>query len=168
MSYYLESLKQLISSGRWYHTSVPVELVVSPSDRIRLAGQRVTALRVTILRLLQERTHARADELALSTKERLGSISLQAVYDSLGVLESAGLVRRIEPAGSPALFEIRVSDNHHHLVCRSCALVTDVDCVVGHAPCLTPISDSGYVVDEAEVTFWGICPSCQASSGRVG
>ncbi|HUY25496.1 MAG TPA: Fur family transcriptional regulator [Candidatus Saccharimonadales bacterium] len=143
------------------------DVTTSTREQIRLAGQRVTALRVAILDLLREQDHACADELAVAAKERLGSISLQAVYDSLGVLGSAGLVRRIEPAGSPALFEIRVADNHHHLVCRSCAGVTDVDCAAGHAPCLIPTSDSGYLVDEAEVTYWGICPSCQTGTGRV-
>jgi Fur family ferric uptake transcriptional regulator len=124
----------------------------------------VTALRIAILESLQELGHASADRLVQEARGRLGSISLQAVYDSLAVLGNAGLLRRIEPAGSPALFELRVKDNHHHLVCRSCAGVTDVDCAVGHAPCLAPISDFGYQVDEAEVTYWGVCPRCQAGS----
>jgi Fur family ferric uptake transcriptional regulator len=141
---------------------VPVEQQVSPKERIRVSGQRITALRVAILELLQELGHATAEQLAQAARARLGSISLQAVYDSLGVLGKSGLIRRIEPAGSPALFELRVADNHHHLVCRGCSRVTDVDCAVGHAPCLAPISDFGYLVDEAEVTYWGICPECQA------
>ncbi|MGA7173945.1 MAG: Fur family transcriptional regulator [Candidatus Dormiibacterota bacterium] len=141
---------------------MPLEVRVSPNERIRVSGERVTALRVAILDLLQELGHASAEQLAHASRARLGSISLQAVYDSLGVLGQAGLVRRIEPAGSPALFEMRVADNHHHLVCRSCRGVTDVDCAVGHAPCLAPISDYGYQIDEAEVTYWGICPKCQA------
>lgn len=145
---------------------MPAELVADPKQRIRLAGERVTAARVVILDLLQERGHASAEQVAKVARERLGSVSLQAVYGSLAVLEAAGLVRRIEPAGSPALFETRVA-NHHHLVCRSCAGVSDVDCAVGHAPCLVPISDSGYIVDEAEVTYWGICPSCRSAAARV-
>ncbi|MGH7642614.1 MAG: Fur family transcriptional regulator [Candidatus Dormibacteria bacterium] len=141
----------------------------SPQDRIRISGKRITALRVSLLESLERLGHASADQLAQASRVRLGSISLQAVYDSLGVLGQAGLIRRIEPAGSPALFELRVADNHHHLVCRSCAGVTDVDCAVGHAPCLAPLSDFGYRVDEAEVTYWGICPRCQAGpSGTPG
>jgi Fur family ferric uptake transcriptional regulator len=148
---------------------VPVDLGANPIERIRVSGQRVTALRVAILELLQELGHASADQLILPARERLGSISLQAVYDSLGVLGKAGLIGRIEPAGSPALFELRVADNHHHLVCRSCGGVTDVDCAVGHAPCLAPISDLGYLVEEAEVTYWGVCPVCQkAPLGATG
>jgi len=141
---------------------VPLDVTASPKERIRVSGERITALRVAILELLQELGHATAEQLAQASRARLGSISLQGVYDSLGVLGQAGLIRRIEPAGSPALFELRVADNHHHLVCRSCRGVTDVDCAVGHAPCLAPISDFGYQVDEAEVTYWGICPECQA------
>jgi len=140
---------------------VSVELLASPQARIRVSGQRITALRVAILDILQEMGHASAEQMVQAARARLGSISLQAVYDSLGVLGQAGLVGRIEPAGSPALFELRVADNHHHLVCRSCGGVTDVDCAVGHAPCLAPISDFGYRVDEAEVTYWGVCPGCQ-------
>jgi len=141
---------------------VTIELELGPQARIRDSGQRVTGLRVALLELLQEIGHGSADQLVHGARRRLGSISLQAVYDSLGVLGQAGLIRRIEPAGSPALFELRVADNHHHLVCRRCGRVADVDCSVGHAPCLVPISDSGYLVDEAEVTYWGVCPSCRA------
>ena len=148
---------------------MPVELKANPQERIRVSGQRITALRVAILELLQELGHASAEQLAQAARERLGTISVQAVYDSLGVLGKAGLIGRIEPAGSPALFELRAADNHHHLVCRSCGRVTDVDCAVGHAPCLAPISDSGYRVEQAEVTYWGICPGCQGvPSGALG
>ncbi len=140
-----------------------LELTVEPSQRIRAVGRRVTALRVALLDLLQGMGHASVEQLALGVRERLGAISTQALYNSLAVLEQTGLVRRIEPAGQPSLFEIRVGDNHHHLVCRSCAAVVDVDCAVGHAPCLAPLSDSGYLVDEAEVTYWGVCPSCRAA-----
>jgi len=146
---------------------VPVELSGSSKERIRVSGQRVTALRVVILELLQELGHGSAEQLVQLARVRLGSISLQAVYDSLRVLGQAGVIRRIEPAGSAALFELRVADNHHHLVCRGCRAVTDVDCAVGHAPCLAPISDFGYRVDRAEVTYWGLCPACQALSVGV-
>lgn len=152
----IESLQSL-----GYTAAVPTELATAPKERIRVAGQRVTALRVALLELLHTRAHASAEQLAAGAREQLGSISLQAVYDSLAVLGSAGLVRRLEPAGSPALFELRVADNHHHLVCRSCGLVADVDCAVGHAPCLAPLSDFGYLVEEAEVIYWGVCPSCR-------
>jgi Fe2+ or Zn2+ uptake regulation protein len=102
--------------------------------------------------------------VALAARDRLGTISTQAVYDVLGALTRAGLLRRIEPAGSPARYETRVGDNHHHVVCRSCGAITDVDCVVGEPPCLSPDSASGFVIDEAEVTFWGLCPDCQNTS----
>ncbi|GIH46237.1 hypothetical protein Mro03_14160 [Microbispora rosea subsp. rosea] len=94
-------------------------------------------------------------------------MSLQAVYDSLNALQRGGLLRRIEPAGSPTRYETRVGDNHHHLVCRSCGRVTDVDCAVGHAPCLEPVSDAGYLVDEADVIYWGLCPPCRAETGSA-
>ncbi len=105
-----------------------------------------------------------ADEVALAVRDRIGTISTQAVYDVLGALTRAALLRRIEPAGSPARYETRVGDNHHHVVCRSCGAITDVDCVLGEPPCLSPADASGFVIDEAEVTFWGICPACQTTS----
>lgn len=121
----------------------------------------MTALRVTILDLLLTMAHASADSLLRSARDRLGSVSLQGLYDSLRVMEEAGLVRRIQPSGGPALYERRVRDNHHHLVCRSCQAVADVECTVGHAPCLRPASAAGYRVDEAEVIFWGTCGKCR-------
>ncbi|HEY6538824.1 MAG TPA: Fur family transcriptional regulator [Candidatus Dormibacteraeota bacterium] len=139
----------------------------TPRERIKDRGERVTALRVAILELLEDLGHASAEQIVDAARLRLGSISLQAVYDSLGVLGQAGLLRRIEPAGSPALFELRIKDNHHHLVCRDCGGVADVDCAVGHAPCLAPISDLGYRIDEAEVTYWGICPGCQGAAAAT-
>jgi Fur family transcriptional regulator, stress-responsive regulator len=130
---------------------------------LRDAGLRVTASRVAVLSEVTEGKHMTADEVALAVRDRIGTISTQAVYDVLGALTRADLVRRIEPAGSPARYETRVGDNHHHVVCRSCGAITDVDCVVG-APCLSPADASGFVIDEAEVTFWGLCPTCQTTS----
>ena len=131
---------------------------------LRGAGLRVTASRVAVLCSVTEAQHITADQVAVAVRERVGTISTQAVYDILGALTQAGLVRRIEPAGSPARFETRVGDNHHHAVCRSCGAISDVDCVIGEPPCVLPSDASGFVVDEAEVTFWGICPTCQATS----
>lgn len=128
---------------------------------LRDAGLRVTGPRMAVLDILAEHPHVTVDALAERVRERLGTVSTQAVYDVLAVFVDAGLVRRIEPAGSPARFETRTGDNHHHLVCRSCGTVTDVDCVTGSAPCLTPDDAAGYDVDEVEVVFWGYCTSCQ-------
>ena len=136
------------------------ELIVA----LRNTGLRVTAPRVAVLAEMTDGKHVTADQVALSARGRLGTISTQAVYDVLGALTRAGLLRRIEPAGSPARYETRVGDNHHHVVCRSCGAIADVDCVVGEPPCLTPASAGGFVIDEAEVTFWGLCPSCQTTS----
>lgn len=128
---------------------------------LRRVGLRVTAPRVAVLEALGERSHLDADTIAASARQRLGTLSTQAVYDILRAFTAAGLVRRIEPAGSPAAYEKRVGDNHHHVVCRVCGAIADVDCVVGAAPCLSPSSTSGFTIDEAEVTFWGLCPDCQ-------
>jgi Fe2+ or Zn2+ uptake regulation protein len=132
-----------------------------PIARLRDAGLRVTAPRIAVLDAVREGDHLVVDDIAGAARRRLGSVSTQAVYDVLGALSGAGLVRRIEPAGSPTRYEARVGDNHHHLVCRSCGAVTDVDCVVGHAPCLEPASAAGYEIDEAEVVYWGVCPGCR-------
>jgi Fur family transcriptional regulator, stress-responsive regulator len=102
-----------------------------------------------------------AEQVAIAARARVGTISTQAVYDVLGALTRGGFIRRIEPAGSPARHETRVGDNHHHVVCRSCGVIADVDCVIGEPPCVTPPAAGGFVVDEAEVTFWGLCPDCQ-------
>lgn len=131
---------------------------------LRAAGLRVTGPRLAVLEAARHGDHLTVDEIASIARRRLGSVSTQAVYDVLAALARAGLVRRIEPAGSPARFETRVGDNHHHLVCRSCGLVVDVDCAVGHAPCLDPSTTAGFVVDEADVTYWGLCAACQARS----
>jgi Fur family ferric uptake transcriptional regulator len=129
--------------------------------RLRVAGLRVTAIRVAVLDVLQARPHVSVPDIAESVQRTLGGASRQAVYDALDQFLVSTLVRRIEPAGSPARYELRVGDNHHHVVCRRCGLVTDVDCAVGEAPCLEPSRTDGFVVDEAEVTFWGLCPQCQ-------
>ncbi len=134
-----------------------------PAELLRERGLRVTAQRLAVLRAVSAEPHVTADAVAAGVRADVGSISLQAVYDALGVLVDAELVRRIEPAGSPALFEARVSDNHHHLICRTCGQVSDVDCAVGTAPCLTAADDHGYQIDEAEVVYWGQCPTCSAN-----
>jgi Fe2+ or Zn2+ uptake regulation protein len=133
----------------------------SPAAALRHAGLRVTRPRVAVLEVLGHLPHATADDVAQQVRARLGSVSVQAVYDVLAAGTKAGLVRRIEVAGSPARFETRTGDNHHHVVCRSCARVTDVDCLVERQPCLVPVNSAGYLVDEAEVVFWGLCPDCQ-------
>ncbi|TFV65535.1 UNVERIFIED_ORG: transcriptional repressor [Bacillus sp. AZ43] len=129
--------------------------------QLRGAGLRVTRPRLAVLDVLAERPHADADSIVTAARTQHPSLSPQAVYGVLKALVSAGLARRIEPAGAPALFELRVGDNHHHLVCRSCGAITDVDCTVGAAPCLSPSDPAGFVVDEAEVVFWGLCRDCR-------
>jgi Fe2+ or Zn2+ uptake regulation protein len=121
---------------------------------------RVTASRIAVLEVLGEQPHATAESVARLVAARLGSVSKQAVYDVLAACTQAGLVRRIEPAGSAARFETRIGDNHHHLVCRQCERTEDVDCAVGQRPCLSPSNEAGFAVDEAEVVFWGTCPDC--------
>jgi len=130
------------------------------TERLRAASLRVTAPRVAVLAEVHDHPHADVDTLTSAVRRRLGSVSTQAVYDVLRALTDAGLVRRIEPAGSPARFEARVGDNHHHVVCRSCGAIADVDCAVGHAPCLTASDDADFEIDEAEVIYWGRCPIC--------
>ncbi|BDH06077.1 MULTISPECIES: Fur family transcriptional regulator [Streptomyces] len=131
---------------------------------LRGAGLRVTAARVALLETVRAGDHLGAEAIASQVRERVGHISVQAVYEALHALTGAGLIRRIEPAGSPARFEGRVGDNHHHAVCRSCGAVVDVDCAVGHAPCLTASDNRGFAIDEAEVVYWGTCSDC--STGR--
>jgi Fur family transcriptional regulator, stress-responsive regulator len=128
--------------------------------RLKASGMRVTAPRLAVLAWLTDHPHTTADQVAGGVRELLGSVSTQAVYDVLNACSAANLIRRIEPAGHPARFETRTGDNHHHLVCRDCGRTEDVDCTVGVAPCLTPAESAGYVVDEAEVVFWGLCPDC--------
>lgn len=132
-----------------------------PAEQLRSVGLRVTAPRVAVLGTVAEHPHSDADHIAAQVRDTLGSVSTQAVYDVLKACVGAGLLRRIEPAGSAARYETRIGDNHHHLVCRNCGSVVDIDCVVGAAPCLAPSDDHGFVIDEAEVTFWGLCPDCR-------
>ncbi|WP_381558994.1 Fur family transcriptional regulator [Streptomyces eurythermus] len=134
------------------------------AEELRGAGLRVTAARVALLETVRDGDHLGAEAIASGVRDRVGHISLQAVYEALHALTAAGLVRRIEPAGHPARYEGRVGDNHHHIVCRSCGAVADVDCAVGDAPCLTAADDHGFAIDEAEVVYWGLCPGC--SIGR--
>ncbi|SCE76517.1 Fur family transcriptional regulator [Micromonospora mirobrigensis] len=131
-------------------------------ELLRSRGLRVTRPRLAVLDVLSGGGHLEVEEITRQVRERLDSVSTQAVYDVLGALSRAGLSRRIEPAGSPARYEARAGDNHHHVVCRGCGEIADVDCAVGAAPCLDPSSADGFEVDEAEVTFWGLCPGCQA------
>src|ERR1700691_2992874 len=140
-------------------------MTASPSiaEELRGAGLRVTAARVALLETVRSGDHLDAEAIAAGVRDRVGHISLQAVYEALHALTAAGLVRRIEPAGSPARFEGRVADNHHHVVCRSCGAVADVDCAVGEAPCLTASDDHGFSVDEAQVIYWGLCPDCSTA-----
>ena len=134
---------------------------LDPAGALRRVGLRVTASRLAVLGALADGApHASADALVSGVRERLGDSSAQTVYNVLNTLTSAGLVRRIEPAGQPGLYELRVGDNHHHVICRQCHAVADVTCAVGETPCLTAADDSGYEIDEAEVIFWGRCPAC--------
>jgi Fur family ferric uptake transcriptional regulator len=129
---------------------------------LRRHGVHVTAQRLAVLAAVSGRPHGTAEDIARAARADIGVISRQAVYDALGVLADKGLIRRIQPAGSPARYEARTGDNHHHLICRVCGRMADVDCAVGAAPCLTPADDSGYEIDEAEVIYWGRCPECLA------
>lgn len=138
-----------------------VAVTAEPADLLRQRGIQVTAQRLAVLRAVAARPHITADEVADVVRAQIGAISLQSVYDALGVLSGEGLLRRIQPAGSPARFEDRVGDNHHHLICRVCGRVVDVECTGGGAPCLTAANDEGYEIDEAEVAYWGRCPDCQ-------
>jgi Fur family transcriptional regulator, stress-responsive regulator len=150
-----ESIKELIYTDA---------LTTDPADLLRQRGIQVTAQRLAVLRAVVGQPHITADAVAETVRAEIGAISLQSVYDALGVLVAKGLIRRIQPAGSPARFEDRVGDNHHHLICRICGRLVDIDCAVGSAPCLTAVDDKGYDIDEAEVAYWGRCPDCLAQS----
>jgi Fe2+ or Zn2+ uptake regulation protein len=134
---------------------------------LRGVGLRVTRPRMAVLSAVRDHPHADTDSIIRVVREELGEVSHQAVYDVLRALTAAGLVRRIEPAGSVARYEARVGDNHHHVVCRSCGAIADVAGAVGYATCLTPADDSGYEIDEAEVIYWGRCPGCVAATPAV-
>jgi Fe2+ or Zn2+ uptake regulation protein len=131
---------------------------------LRRHGIQVTAQRLAVLRAVTDRPHSTADDIDKVVRADIGAISRQAVYDALGALTDKGLLRRIQPAGSPARYEGRVGDNHHHLICRACSRMVDVDCAIGDTPCLTAADDSGYEIDEAEVIYWGRCPDCLAAT----
>jgi Fur family ferric uptake transcriptional regulator len=133
-------------------------------DLLRDRGIQVTAQRLAVLRAVTGEPHSTADGVAEIVRGEIGAISLQSVYDALNLLVTQGVVRRIQPAGSPARFEHRVGDNHHHLICRLCGRIVDVDCAVGRAPCLRAADDNGYEIDEADVAYWGRCPECIAKS----
>jgi Fur family transcriptional regulator, stress-responsive regulator len=135
---------------------------------LRQNGLRVTPQRLAVMRAVSEQPHATADAVAEAVRCEIGAISGQAVYDALSVLTEKGLLRRIQPAGSPARYEDRVADNHHHLICRSCGRTVDVDCAAGEAPCLSAGEDLGYEIDEAEVIYWGRCPDCVRTSKSKG
>lgn len=138
-----------------------------PAQLLREHGLQTTAQRLAVLRAVSRRPHATADDIAAEVRTEIGAISRQAVYDSLGMLVEKGLLRRIQPAGSPARFENRIGDNHHHLICRVCGKTVDVDCAIGKAPCLTAVDDSDFLIDEAEVIYWGTCPKCQKTKRKT-
>src|SRR5262245_20354554 len=146
-------------------------MAIDSADLLRERGIQITAQRLAVFRAVMSDPHITADAVAAAVRKEIGAISLQSVYDCLAVLVAEGLIRRIQPAGSPARFEDRVGDNHHHLICRTCGRMVDVDCAVGDAPCLTASDDNGYEIDEAEVVYWGRCPDCarkkSSSSGRL-
>jgi len=134
---------------------------------LRDHGVQVTAQRLAVLRAVSSHPHASAADVGAAAREQIGSISLQAVYDALATLSGHGIIRRIQPAGSPARYEDRVGDNHHHVICRACGRMVDTDCAAGYTPCLTTPNDAGYEIDEAEIIYWGRCPDCAASDAAV-
>lgn len=141
--------------------------VDEPRELLRSHGLRVTSPRIAVLDVVASAPHITAEEVTGRLRERLGAVSTQTVYDALRVCTRAGLMRRIEPAGHPARFETRTGDNHHHLVCRQCGRVEDVDCAVNETPCLEASDDHGFVIDEAEVVYWGTCPECRGTGPPV-
>ena len=143
-------------------------MISDPAELLREHGLSITAQRLAVLRAVSGRPHGTADAIAEDVRAEIGVISRQAVYNALGTLAEKGLIRRIQPAGSAALYEDRVGDNHHHVICRSCEKTVDVDCAVGEAPCLTfaAAASAGFQIDEAEVIYWGTCPVCLAERSR--
>ncbi|MFN8066297.1 MAG: Fur family transcriptional regulator [Vicinamibacterales bacterium] len=139
-------------------------MTTEPSELLRSRGIQVTAQRLAVMRAVSAHPHVTADVVAEIVRSEIGAISLQSVYDALTLLVAEGLIRRIQPAGSPARYEDRVGDNHHHLICRICGRVVDVECAVGSAPCLSAADSRGYEIDEAEVAYWGRCPDCIAQA----
>jgi Fe2+ or Zn2+ uptake regulation protein len=159
-----ETLQNWIDSSFALGYMFSMDASTDPAALLRHHGLQVTAQRLAVLRAVSERPHSTANEVGTEVRESIGAVSAQAVYDALSALADNGIIRRIQPAGSPARYEDRVGDNHHHLICRSCGQMLDVDCTVGFAPCLTASEDAGYEIDEAEVIFWGRCPACTAAS----
>jgi Fur family transcriptional regulator, stress-responsive regulator len=147
-----------------WSTIAKVMMSTDQADLLRRHGLQVTAQRLAVLRAVADRPHSTAADIDAEVRAEIGAISLQAVYDALGILTEKGLIRRIQPAGSPARYEDRVGDNHHHLICRVCGRMVDVKCAIGYTPCLTAADDLGYEIDEAEVIYWGRCPQCVAAS----
>ena len=143
---------------------MPEDVMDDGQALLRGHGLQVTTQRLAVLRAVSDEPHRTADDIDNAVRTEIGAISRQAVYDALAAFADAGLVRRIQPAGSPARYENRVGDNHHHLICRSCNRMADVDCAVGYTPCLTAADASGYDIDEAEVIYWGRCPECTAAA----
>lgn len=131
------------------------------AELLREKGLQVTAQRLAVLQAVSQQPHCSADQITERVRSDIGTISRQAVYDALATLFEKGIIRRIQPSGSAALYEDRVGDNHHHLICRVCGSAVDVDCAVGRKPCLTAADDMGYEIDEAEVIYWGVCPVCR-------
>ena len=136
---------------------------MSPQELLKDRGVHVTAQRLAVMRAVASTPHSTAETIVEVAREEIGAISRQSVYDTLNTFVELGLVRRIQPSGSPALYEDRVGDNHHHLICRGCGRVVDVDCSVGAMPCLQAANDNGFEIDEAEVAYWGRCPECKNS-----
>ena len=160
------NLRSLEIASTQYLTNSNIGISLESMSReidqlLRQHGLQVTAQRLAVMRAVSSHPHATADELIEDVRAEIGSISRQAVYDTLGVLAEKHLVRRIQPAGSAARYEDRVDDNHHHLICRGCGKMYDIDCAVGYTPCLTANDDHGFEIDEAEVIYWGRCPSCK-------
>jgi len=147
---------------------VPGQTSIDNEALLRRHGLHVTAQRLAVLRALSDGPHGTADDIFQLVRAEIGAISHQAVYDALGSLTDKGVLRRIQPAGSPARYENRVGDNHHHLICRSCRRMVDVDCAVGETPCLTAADGSGYELGQAEVIYWGRCPQCVAATSGGG
>ena len=139
-------------------------MVTDAAELLRQNGVPITAQRLAVLRAVSDRPHATADAIAAEVRAKIGAISRQAVYDALGMLARKGLIRRIQPAGSPALYEDRVGDNHHHVICRTCGKAADVDCAAGATPCLIAADAAGFQIDEAEVIYWGTCPDCRVAT----
>jgi Fur family ferric uptake transcriptional regulator len=141
-----------------------VEASLENAALLRRHGVQVTAQRLAVLRAVAHQPHSSTAEIAAAVRSEIGAVSVQAVYDALAALTSRGIIRRIQPAGSAARYEGRVDDNHHHLICRTCGRMVDVDCAVGETPCLTAAESAGYEIDEAEVIYWGRCPQCLGST----